>query len=127
RTHERSLARVERLVELGADVLVAADLRGHEPFAAEPIEPGALVERAQLVLRLGAKVGGDVEAETQVVGAPRLLHGRDAQDRLVALAQDTIVQRLEIPLAVLLDKILGERLRIERLALLLADAATDLA
>src|SRR5207244_697595 len=72
--HEEALARVERLVELGADALHAADLRRDEPVGAEGVEPGALVERAQLVLRLRAEIGGEVEAEAQIVRAPRFFH-----------------------------------------------------
>ncbi len=93
RAHERVLPAIERLVELGGDVLLASDLRSEEPFAAQRVDPGAAVERAQIVGRIGAEVRREAQAEEKIVRSPRLLHRCEAKHRLVALAHHAVVER----------------------------------
>ena len=122
---ERRMALVERLVELGLDALLAADLRAQQPFAPEPVHPGAAEQRAEVVRRLAAEIRSEVQAEPQVVRAPGLLDRRNPEDRAVALAHHVVVERLQVAVVELAHQVARQGARVQRLALLLRDAAPD--
>ena len=71
--HEPALRRRERLVPLGAQPFAVADLHIVAPLGTQSIEPGPAVREQQVEERRALEVGGQSEAEPQVVRAPGLL------------------------------------------------------
>src|SRR5262249_42954834 len=87
---------VDRLIELGEDARVVADLNLGQPLASEPVHPGLAIAREYVERAQAAEIGREPHAEAQVVGTPGLLARLDQQDALAVFLRDPVTDALEI-------------------------------
>ena len=62
----------QRLIELGGDVRVLADLRLGQPLPAQAVDPGLPILDEHIERVVALEVAGETQAEAQVVAPPRL-------------------------------------------------------
>ena len=120
---EPALRRVQWLVPLQFERAAAADLGTQQQLAAERVDPGALIRRAQAVGRARAQRRVQVDGQAQVVRPPALLHRGDAQHMAFARRQQAVVDALVPAVAVDAQQVAVEPRRVERRAGALAKVA----
>ena len=108
RDEEVAVAR-EGLIELGEDVGILADLRFELPFRAVLRQPGGAVARQHVEVALALVLGGERQAEAQVVRPGVLFVHFDDERAAGRPLLDAVVHRLEIAAAVDAPQVLGDR------------------
>ena len=86
-----------------------------QPFAAQPVQPGLAIFTSDVERVVALEVGGEAEAEAQVIGPPGLLARLDDHHALAGSRHDAVVHALEIAAPVdapqiCADLFLGQRL-----------------
>ena len=122
---EVALAGVERLVQIDAELVRAADFGADQQFAAERVEPGLVVGRAQREGRVLLEIALQVDAKTQVVGPPAFFDGHHVKDIAVAHIDQRVVDALVPAVAVDAQHVPVDTRIVDRIAALDAQMTLD--
>ena len=115
--HDEPVRRVpDRLVELGPEQRIRADLQVGLPLRAEPVHLGHLRPHAGVETVAALEVVLQLEPEAQEIRSPALLPCADLDAGQHAVPHQSVVERLEIVAAVEVREALVHLLRVERLA-----------
>ena len=122
---EPARAGIERLIELGVELLMIAQLQARQPFRAQFVDAVLAVAGADIERAVATKIIGQVQPQAQVVGTGAFLPCADDQDVAQRARNDAIFDLFEILQTVQGAHVLLQALQVQGLAEFLTDMATD--
>ena len=114
RRDEVAAGQRQRLVELGEELRVLADLHVGEPFAAEPVQLGGDEAQRRVVTAVALEVVFEVQADAHVVRAPALAAQVELQAGAALVFDQLVVDRLEAVERVQRRQLAAHQLLVER-------------